>query len=164
MELNNIGTYIGRLTKDIEIKNSTPDDNTKAVGRISLAVDREWMGKKKKEEAESKNMPTSDFPFGLVAFGENVVRWAKWFKKGDLIHVSYLTRTRKYNPEDGEPRMVEDKVIEKISLRKRSKANEDAWRNSQNTASGQGNKTAPSSDGFKPMSNNQFDDDDDLPF
>ena len=64
---------MGRLTRDPEVRVSQSGDNSLAIGRYTLAVDR----KKKKGSEEN----SADF-INIVCFGSNAEFAEKYLKKG----------------------------------------------------------------------------------
>lgn len=165
MELNNYGVLLGILAKDMELLTNS----TTAKVRIMLAVEREYMNQEKKSLAEQEGKPTSDFPHGLVAYGENALRWMKWYGKGDLLHVFYTVRTWKFEDENGKMRYMEEKVISKIRCR-RKKAHGDAEHSGKNTEQSSYKRKPANSDQKADYGNLQYqgfdhiNGDDDIPF
>lgn len=71
--MNNV-TLMGRLTKDVELRNFTKNGKQSTVARYSVAVPR--LGTKE-----------TDF-FNVVAFNKGADFVSKYFKKGSLIAIT----------------------------------------------------------------------------
>lgn len=170
MELNNYGIFIGRLVKDITLLDTTSSNLVKA--KVNLAVEREYMSQEKKKLAKQENKPTSDFPHNLVVYGDNALRWIKWFRKGDLVQISYAVRNWNYEDNNGKKIYMEEKVIERMRLRNRPNSNtEHSNSNQQNNSYSNNNQGVQGNNSnaqnfkddqfqaFKPING-----DDDIPF
>lgn len=81
-------TLIGRLVKDLEIKES---ENKKKYGYITIAVDRTY----KTSEGEK----ITDF-IDMIVWNETAERVAEYCKKGDLLGVNGRIETRMTEVED----------------------------------------------------------------
>lgn len=84
--MNNCVMY-GRLSKDVELRYSS---NQMAVGRFSLAVNRQYQKQDKK----------TDF-FNMVAFGTVAENIEKFFRKGSRIVVRCHAQQEEYTNKDG---------------------------------------------------------------
>ena len=136
---------IGRTTSDVDLR-YTQGQNQKAVGQVSLAVNRSYKGANGEREA--------DF-IRLVVWGEQAERFASWIKKGSLVQVEGELRTRSYDNQQGQRVYVTEVIVQRFNnLEKRD--------DSQNQAQNQGfGNDAFGNDAFGggfPIS------DDDLPF
>ena len=84
--MNNCVMY-GRLSKDVELRYSS---NQMAIGRFSLAVNRQYQKQDKK----------TDF-FNMVAFGTVAENIEKFFRKGSRIVVRCHAQQEEYTNRDG---------------------------------------------------------------
>ena len=92
---------IGRMTKDADVR-YTQGDNSMAVARYSLAVDR--VGAK-------DGQPSADF-ISCVAFGKNAEFVEKYLKKGMKIAIEGRIQTGSYTNKDGNKVYTTDIVVE----------------------------------------------------
>ena len=92
---------MGRLTRDPEVR-YTQGDNTMAIARYSLAVDRRF-----KRDGE----PDADF-INCVAFGKAGEFAEKYLKKGTKIAVVGRIQTGSYTNKDGQKVYTTDVVVE----------------------------------------------------
>lgn len=81
---------MGRLTRDPEIRWTT-EQEAKAIGRFSLAVDR---------KTKRDNQPTADF-FNCVAFGKLGEFTEKYLKKGTKILLIGELHNDNYTDKNG---------------------------------------------------------------
>ena len=132
----------GRLTKDATINYST-GENTTAVARFNLAVDRKY-----KREWEQ----TADF-ISCVAFGKTAEVIEKYCKQGTKIIVEGRWQTGSYTNREGQKIYTNDCMVENIEF-------------AESKNSGGENNTTPApktdADGFMSIPDNV--DDDGLPF
>ena len=91
MAVNNSCTFMGRLTRDPEVRYSQNESGT-AVARYSIAVDRQF-----KRDGE----PDADF-FNLVSFGKFAEFSEKYFRKGTKILVRCHAQNNTYTNKDGQ--------------------------------------------------------------
>lgn len=112
---------IGRLTRDPEVR-YTQGDNTMAIARYSLAVDRRF-----KRDGE----PEADF-INCVAFGKAGEFAEKYLKKGTKIAVVGRIQTGSYTNKDGQKVYTTDVVVE-----------EQEFAESKNSGSSNNNQSAP---------------------
>lgn len=108
--MNNVN-LIGRLTKNIEIKNTGSID----VARFNIAVDR-YNNKTKEHEADFIN---------CVAFGHNAKYLSDFCCKGEMIGLSGSIKTGSYKNKDGVTIYTTDVIadrIEKLSYKKDDKS------------------------------------------
>lgn len=94
--------YMGRLTRDPEVRYSQGDDH-KAIARYTLAVDR--------MKTRNNENPGADF-ISCVAFGKAGEFAEKYFKKGMKILVEGHTQTGSYD-KDGQKVYTSDCIVEK---------------------------------------------------
>lgn len=124
---------MGRLTRDPEVRYSQ-GDNSMAIARYSLAVDRRY-----KRDGDEQ---TADF-INCVAFGKSGEFAEKYLHKGTKITVVGRIQTGSFTNKDGQKVYTTDVVVE-----------EQEFAESKNSASGTGNantstnNNTSSSDGF----------------
>ena len=97
---------VGRLTRDPEVK-YTSGDNSMAIARYSLAVDRRG----RRDNANS-DQPTADF-INIVAFGRDGEFAEKYLRKGMRILVEGRIQTGSYTNKDGVKVYTTDVVVER---------------------------------------------------
>ncbi len=93
---------MGRLTRDAEIRYSQ-GDNSLAIARFSLAVDRRF----KKDNEEQ----TADF-ISCVAFGKTAEFFERFGKKGTKFVIEGRIQTGSYTNKDGQKVYTTDVVVE----------------------------------------------------
>ena len=96
---------MGRLTRDPEVRYSQ-GDNTSAVARFSLAVDRRF-----KKDGEQ----TADF-INCVAFGKTAEFIEKYGHKGTKFVVEGRIQTGSYTNKDGQKVYTTDVVVEQVEF------------------------------------------------
>jgi single-strand DNA-binding protein len=136
---------IGRLTRDAEVRYSQGENST-AVARFTLAVDRRFKHAGDTQEA--------DF-IGCVAFGKQAELVEKYFKQGMKMVAVGRIQTGSYTNKEGQKVYTTDVVVEEVEFAE-SKASHDG----QST----NNKPEPSrstGDGFMNIPDGI---DEDLPF
>ena len=109
----NKAIIMGRLTKDIDIRNA---DTDKKVARGTLAVNRNY-----KKEGEDQ---AADF-INLVAFGKQADFLEKFGKKGIKFIVTGRIQTGSYD-KDGTKIYTTDVVVEQIEFAESKSASEKA--------------------------------------
>lgn len=114
---------MGRLTRDPEVRYSQ-GDNSMAIARYSLAVDRRY-----KRDGDEQ---TADF-INCVAFGKSGEFAEKYLHKGTKIVVVGRIQTGSFTNKDGQKVYTTDVVVE-----------EHEFAESKNNGSGSGNSNAPS--------------------
>ena len=97
----NKAILVGRLTRDPEIRYSQ-GENTSAVGRYTLAVDRRF-----KREGD----PTADF-IPCIVFGRSAEFAEKYFHQGMRVSVSGRIQTGSYTNKDGVKVYTTEIVVE----------------------------------------------------
>lgn len=95
-------TLIGRLTRDPDIR-STQGENSTAMARYTMAVDRKIKRQEGKQEA--------DF-ISCVAFGRQAEFAEKYLHKGTKIAVNGRIQTGSYTNREGQKVYTTDVVIE----------------------------------------------------
>lgn len=98
----NKAIVMGRLTRDPEVRYSQ-GENSIAVARYTLAVDRRY-----KRQGEEQ---TADF-INVVAFGKAGEFTEKWFSKGMRVLVTGRIQTGSYTNKDGQKVYTFDIVAE----------------------------------------------------
>ena len=93
---------MGRLTRDAEIRYSQ-GDNSLAIARFSLAVDRRY-----KKDGEEQ---TADF-ISCVAFGKTGEFFERFGKKGTKFVIEGRIQTGSYTNKDGQKVYTTDIVVE----------------------------------------------------
>lgn len=127
---------IGRTTSEAELRYT---HDHKAVAQVTLAVNRPYKSANGEREA--------DF-IRLVIWGENAERFSNWIKKGYIVSVEGVLRTRSYDNQQGQRVYVTEVIVNSfVNLTKRD----------DNQGQNQGFGNDMSGGGF-PIS------DDDLPF
>ena len=96
---------MGRLTRDPEVR-YTQGDNSMAVARYSIAVDRI------PSRNQSPDEPTADF-INCVAFGSNGAFAEKFLRKGTKIAIEGRIRTGKYTNKEGQTVYTTDVVVDR---------------------------------------------------
>lgn len=122
---SNTVILIGRLTKDIIVNYYGEGDQSRAVARFSLAVDR---GRK---NAQGQN--ESDF-INCVAFGKTAEFMEKYFGKGSKVAVTGEIHTGKYE-KDGQTVYTTDVNVDKVDFVE-SRKSDDAPQASQSCQNG----------------------------
>lgn len=93
----------GRLTKDIELKQS---ESNIAIANSSIAVDR----KTKKE-----GNPTADF-FNIVAFSKQAETMANYLKKGSEVFIQGHLQNKSWQAQDGTKRYATDVIVDNFEF------------------------------------------------
>ncbi|MGN0472253.1 MAG: single-stranded DNA-binding protein [Lachnospiraceae bacterium] len=130
---------MGRLTRDPEVRYSSGDNST-AIARYSLAVDRRF----------SRNNEENNTDFiNIVAFGKAGEFAEKYFRKGTKVLVTGRIQTGSYTNKDGVKIYTTDVVAEdqEFAESKNSSGNDGGFAGNHHTQS------APSNGG---MDNNGF--------
>lgn len=144
---------MGRLTRDPEVRYSQGSEPT-AIARYSLAVNRGF-----RREGE----PEADF-INVVAFGKRAEFAQKYFVKGQQVAVVGRIQTGSYDDKDGNKRYTTDVIVDEQFFADSKRTTDER---SRFEGSGQDFAPAPKAPsaggGFVPI-NQDFDEDDDLPF
>lgn len=133
----------GRLTRDADIRYSQ-GENTTAVARFNLAVDRRY-----KREGDEQ---TADF-ISCVAFGKTTEVIEKYCKQGTKIIIEGRWQTGSYTNKDGVKVYTNDCMVENIEFAE-----------SKNSGGEANSKPAPQTDADGFMNIPDSVDDDKLPF
>ncbi|HHV11413.1 MAG TPA: single-stranded DNA-binding protein [Clostridiales bacterium] len=102
----NKAIIIGRLTRDPEVRYSQ-GDNSMAIARFTLAVDRRFKRAGETQEA--------DF-ISCVAFGKQAEFVEKYFRQGMKMVLSGRIQTGSYTNKDGQKVYTTDVVAEDIEF------------------------------------------------
>lgn len=94
---------MGRLTRDPEVRYSQGGENSLAIARYTLAVDRRF-----KRNGDDQ---TADF-IGCVAFGRNAEFAEKYFRQGLKVVVTGRIQTGSYTNKDGQKVYTTDVAVE----------------------------------------------------
>lgn len=134
---------IGRLTRDVELRNA----GTTLVARYTLAVDRKY-----KREGEQ----TADF-IPCIAFGKSAEFAQKYLAKGKKIAIVGRIQTGSYTKQDGTKAYTTDVVVEEQEFVE-SKASE----NTNSSDNSKSREIYKDDNGFMNIPDNL--EDDELPF
>lgn len=97
-------TLTGRLTKDVEIKNT---QSGTAIGNFNLAVNRAFTSKDGERETDFIN---------CVIWRKAAENFANFTHKGALVGVDGRIQTRNYEGNDGKRVYVTEVVVENFAL------------------------------------------------
>ena len=100
---------MGRLTRDAEIRYSQ-GDNSMAIARFSLAVDRRG-----RRDSNSSEEQTADF-INCVAFGKTADFLERFGRKGTKFVVEGRIQTGSYTNNDGQRVYTTDVVVENLEF------------------------------------------------
>lgn len=115
---------MGRLTKD-PVVNYTSGDNSIAIARYTLAVDRRG--------AKKDGQPTADF-ISCVAFGKTAEFVEKYLKKGAKMNIVGHIQTGSYTNKDGAKVYTTDVVVDEHYFCESSGGNKGAGNNATTAA------------------------------
>lgn len=102
----NKAMLMGRLTRDPEVRYSQGENST-AVARFTLAVDRRFRRAGENSEA--------DF-ISCVAFGKQAEFIEKYFKQGSKMVACGRIQTGSYTNKDGQKVYTTDVVVEEVEF------------------------------------------------
>lgn len=94
---------MGRLTRDPETRYTQTGENSLAVTRYTVAVDR---------RARNENGETQADFISCIAFGKSAEHAEKYFKKGIKILVTGRIQTGSYTNKEGQKVYTTDVVVE----------------------------------------------------
>lgn len=106
---------MGRLTRDPEIR-WTAEQESKAIGRFSLAVDR-----RNKREGQ----PDADF-FNCTVFGKQAEFAEKYLKKGTKILIIGELRNDNYTDKDGKQQYSVQVIVNEVEFAESKKSDQGA--------------------------------------
>ena len=130
---------MGRLTRDPEVRYSQGGENSLAIARYTLAVDRRF-----KRNGDDQ---TADF-IGCVAFGRNAEFAEKYFRQGLKVVVTGRIQTGSYTNKDGVKVYTTEVIVEEQEFAE-SRAESDANRASfQHQSAPSLSPSADAGDGF----------------
>ena len=130
---------MGRLTRDPEVRYSQGGENSLAIARYTLAVDRRF-----KRNGDDQ---TADF-IGCVAFGRNAEFAEKYFRQGMRVSISGRIQTGSYTNKDGVKVYTTEVIVEEQEFAE-SRAESDANRASfQHQSAPSLSPSADAGDGF----------------
>jgi len=112
----NKAMLIGRLTRDPEVRYSQGENST-AVARFTLAVDRRFKRAGETQEA--------DF-IACVAFGKQAEFVEKYFKQGMKMVAVGRIQTGNYTNKDGQKIYTTDVVVEEVEFAESKGNNQDS--------------------------------------
>lgn len=115
---------IGRLTKDPDLRYT---QSGQAVVSFSLAVDR-GLSKQKRQEMESMNRPTADFP-RITVWGVQAENVSRYLKKGNQCAVDGRIQTGSYQDKDGKMVYTTDVVADRIEFLESRSDNQGQYQN-----------------------------------
>lgn len=95
----NLVVLVGRITKDIELKQS---QQGKAIGKTSIAVRRDYKNSEGKYDADFLN---------LIAFGNTAEFMSKYFEKGSMVAITGRIQTGSYNNKEGQKIYTTDVIV-----------------------------------------------------
>ncbi len=98
---------MGRLTRDPDVRYSQ-NDNTMAIARFTLAVDRRF-------SRNSNSEQTADF-INCVAFGKTAEFAEKYLKQGTKVAVTGRIQTGSYTNKDNVKVYTTDVVVEDVEF------------------------------------------------
>ena len=124
---------MGRLTRDAEIRYSQ-GDNSLAIARFSLAVDRRY-----KKDGEEQ---TADF-ISCVAFGKTGEFFERFGKKGTKFVIEGRIQTGGYTNKDGQKVYTTDIVVESAEFAESKSAASGNAAPAPNQAAGDGFMNIP---------------------
>lgn len=96
---------MGRLTRDPEVRYSQGGENSLAIARYTLAVDRRF------RRNNDNNDQNADF-IGCVAFGRSAEFAEKYFRQGLKVVVTGRIQTGSYMNKEGQKVYTTDVVVE----------------------------------------------------
>jgi single-strand DNA-binding protein len=124
MNLNKV-MLVGRLTRDVEIRNTT---SGQTVASLSIATNRFWKDKngQKQDQTEFHN---------VVLWGRLAEIAGQYLSKGQEAYIEGRLQTRKYTAKDGTERRVTEIVGENMQLGSRPQGTSNTYNNNrfQNT-------------------------------
>lgn len=131
MAVGNNVVFIGRLTRDPEIK-VVGNDNK--VCNFSLARNRSYN--------KDKDHPEADF-IDCVAWNKTAELIGKYFHKGSRMGVAGELQTRTYDDNNGVKRKVVEIIVNSIEFLDPKANNDNGNNTTTNTSTGQAHPPAP---------------------
>lgn len=133
----------GRLTKDIELKNT---GNGTSVCSFSIACDRDFVSK-------DTNQRECDF-FNITAWRQTAEFAEKWFHKGDMMVIDGRLQQRKYTDRDGNNRTTVEVLANNIYFGGSKRDSQDGYQGNQT-----GGTSSEGHGGWQQTQQNPFNDD-----
>lgn len=124
---------MGRLARNPEVRYSGQGENTLAIARYTLAVDRKY---------QKNGSQTADF-ISCVAFGKSAEFAEKYLKQGTKICISGRIQTGSYTNKDGAKVYTTEVVVEEHEFAESKKASGANEGSVQGEADGDGFMTIP---------------------
>lgn len=103
---------IGRLTRDPELR-FIPGSGME-VANFSMAVNKD-LTREKKQEFESQNKPTADFP-RVVVWGKQAENCSQYLAKGRLVGIQGSIQTSSYKNTAGETVYTTEVLANKVEF------------------------------------------------
>ena len=144
---------MGRLTRDPEVRYSQGGENSLAIARYTLAVDRRF------RRNNDNNDQNADF-IGCVAFGRSAEFAEKYFRQGLKVVVTGRIQTGSYMNKEGQKVYTTDVVVEDQEFAE-SKSASNQGSHSASAASPSPSPSTDTGSGFMDMPSIM---DDELPF
>ena len=144
---------MGRLTRDPEVRYSQGGENSLAIARYTLAVDRRF------RRNNDNNVQNADF-IGCVAFGRSAEFAEKYFRQGLKVVVTGRIQTGSYMNKEGQKVYTTDVVVEDQEFAESKSASNQG----SHTASAASPSPSPSTDTGDGFMNIPEGIDDELPF
>lgn len=144
---------MGRLTRDPEVRYSQGGENSLAIARYTLAVDRRF------RRNNDNNDQNADF-IGCVAFGRSAEFAEKYFRQGLKVVVTGHIQTGSYMNKEGQKVYTTDVVVEDQEFAE-SKSASNQGSHSASAASPSPSPSTDTGDGFMNIPDGI---DDELPF
>lgn len=144
--MNNV-ILIGRAVRNPELR-YIPSGT--ATTNFTVAIDRQ-LSKEKKQELESRNLPTADF-IKITTWGKMAENVANYLVKGRLVAIQGRIQTGSYEDKDGKRVYTTEVVANQVKFLE--------WGDRQDTNREQGTQEGdfPDLEGLYPVDN------DDIPF
>ena len=101
--INNV-VLIGRLTRDIELKQTTTN---KSAVNFTLAVNRNYKNEQGEQQADFIN---------CIAYGKQAENMARFLNKGSLIGIEGRIATRNYKNKDGKITYATEVITDRVNF------------------------------------------------
>ena len=131
---------MGRLTRDPEVRYSQGGENSLAIARYTLVVDRRF------RRNNDNNDQNADF-IGCVAFGRSAEFAEKYFRQGLKVVVTGRIQTGSYMNKEGQKVYTTDVVVEDQEFAE-SKSASNQGSHSASAASPSPSPSTDTGDGF----------------
>ena len=134
---------MGRLTRDPEVR-YTQGENSMAIARYTLAVDR--------RRANAEGQREADF-ISCVAFGRQAEFAERYLHQGTKIVATGRIQTGSYTNKEGQKVYTTDVVIDEQEFAESKSASENRGASYSGAKSGQESGGSPAGDGFEGFMN-----------